>query len=447
MKQKYEPQMTSVSTSLASAFKRRTPAEQPTWLIILGIISITLYAFTRTGFPEIASAASAIATLTGFWALFKYGKLVNSHILFRFVWIAILFQLISWGLSQYVTPEWAEDHPTLDKITRWFVFIPLAWWVAQRQNAIWLVWGSAALGILVSPWVTGDGLDEIIRGINGSRIDFGIRNAQHTALYFGSVLIGLCCFAKPLYQQYKLSIIPIIFLISYCLLVIYINDSRQAWLALIITLVIISTYLVIKQLKKSSKKQQLFVVSIFIIGLIALSSLLLNNEKIVNRVMVEKEAITAVTSLNFDEVPYSSFGIRLHSWMAASDYIKEKPIFGWGSNGNALVMSHSESLPDRIKADFGHLHNSYLELLVNYGIVGLIFYFSIWVVIGKMLFKEIKSGTVEKEIGYLFVAILCFWGVMNCFESYQNFWTGVFYFNVFMAGIIAKIWRPKLIRK
>ncbi|MBU1468675.1 MAG: hypothetical protein KJ883_20270 [Gammaproteobacteria bacterium] len=143
--------MTSVSTSLANAFKRRTPAEQPTWLILLGIFSIALYAFTRTGFSEIAGVASAIATLTGFWGLFKYGKVVNSHILFRFVWIAILFQLISWGLSQYVTPEWAESSPKLDKITRWFVFIPLAWWVAQYKNATWHVWGCAALGILVSP--------------------------------------------------------------------------------------------------------------------------------------------------------------------------------------------------------------------------------------------------------------------------------------------------------
>ncbi|MGO2233636.1 MAG: O-antigen ligase family protein [Marinomonas sp.] len=439
--------MTSVSTSLTNAFKRRTPAEQPTWLILLGIISIALYALTRTGFSEIAGVASAIATLTGFWGLFKYGKVVNSHILFRFVWIAILFQLISWGLSQYVTPEWAESSPKLDKITRWFVFIPLAWWVAQYKNATWLVWGCAALGILVSPWVTGDGLDEIIRGINGQRIDFGIRNAQHTALYFGSILVGLCCFTKPLFKKYKLSIIPITFLIIYCLLVIYVNESRQAWLALIVTLLAISTHLVIKKLKKSSRKQQLAVMGIFLIGLATLSSILINSEKIVNRVMEEKQTISVVIAMDFKNVPYSSFGIRLHSWMAATDFIKEKPIFGWGSNGKSLVMSHSESLPEWVKKDFGHLHNSYLEILVNYGLVGIFFYFSIWVVIGKILFKEIKSGRIEKEIGYLFTSIFCFWTIMNCFESYQFFWTGVFYYNIFMAGIVGTVWQSKLVAK
>ncbi|BDX03975.1 hypothetical protein MACH16_27230 [Marinomonas pontica] len=433
-----------LSSAIKNFFKRETPDEQPTWLIMLGIVSIVIYAFSRTGFMELASIASTIATLTGLWGLYKYGKIVNSHILFRFLWIAIIIQLISWALSQLITPEWAEDIPKLDKITRWFVFIPLAWWIAQYKNAIWFVWGSAALGVLVSPWVTGDGLNEIIQGINGQRIDFGIRNAQHTALYFGSILVGLCCFAKPLYKKYKLSIIPITFLIIYCLLVIYVNESRQAWLALIVTLLAMSTYLVIKQLKKSSKKQQLAVISIFFIGLASLTSMLINNEKIVDRVMAEKEAISAVIALDFNNVPYSSFGVRLHSWMAATDFIKEKPFFGWGSNGKSLVMSHSESLPEWVRNGFGHLHNTYLEILVNYGIIGLLFYFSIWIVIGKTLLTEIKSERIEKEFGYIFASMFFFWTVMNCFESYQNFWTGVFYYNIFMAGIVATVWQSEL---
>ena len=96
-------------STFANLFKRRLPEQQPTWLILLGILSVTVYAFSRTGFPEIARIGSTIATLTGLWGLFKYGKIVNSHILLRFIWIAVIIQLISWGLSQYVTPEWANS--------------------------------------------------------------------------------------------------------------------------------------------------------------------------------------------------------------------------------------------------------------------------------------------------------------------------------------------------
>ena len=435
--------MTSVSTSLANAFKRRTPAEQPTWLILLGIFSIALYAFTRTGFSEIAGVASAIATLTGFWGLFKYGKVVNSHILFRFVWIAIIFQLISWGLSQYVTPEWAESSPKLDKITRWFVFIPLAWWVAQYKNATWHVWGCAALGILVSPWVTGEGISEIIRGLDGERVFFGLRQAQHTSLFFGVILIGFLCFTRTLLSKSKWLAIPLFLAIAYCILIIYINSSRQAWLALLITAFFMASYFTIKRFNRATGKQKLVTLSLFLAGMLGLSIAITSNDTIVNRVMEEKEALGAIATLNFDDVPYSSFGIRLHSWVAATDFIKAKPIFGWGSNGRSLVMKKTEWLPDDIRKDFGHLHNIYIEMLVNFGIVGLAFYISIWVVMAKSLFKQIRAGKIEKQVGYFFMSFVCFWSIMNCFEAYQNFWTGVFYFTIFMTGIQAQIWRAK----
>lgn len=435
--------MTFSATGFTRIFERRSSEDQPTWLILLGLLSIVVYALTRTSFSDVAGAASTIATLTGFWGLYKYGSQVNSHVLFRFVWIAIAFQLVSWGLSLYVTPEWAESSPKLDKIARWFVFIPLAWWVAQHKNAIWLVWGCAALGILISPWVTGEGIPEIIRGLNGERVFFGLRQAQHTSLFFGVILIGLLCFARAIITKNKWLSIPLILVILYCLLVIYINASRQAWLALLITAAIMATYFMIKRFNQATAKQKIITVCVFVAGILSFATVIVSNDTIVKRVMLEKEALNAIATLNFDDVPYSSFGIRLHSWVAATEFIKEKPIFGWGSNGRSLVMKKTEWLPEDIKKDFGHLHNIYIEMLVNFGIVGLVFYLSIWIIMAKSLFKQIRAGKIEKNIGYFFTGFLIFWSIMNCFEAYQNFWTGVFYFTVFMTGIQAKIWRAK----
>ncbi|NLQ19082.1 O-antigen ligase family protein [Marinomonas sp. M1K-6] len=439
--------MTFSATGFTRIFERRSSEDQPAWLIYIGTLSVIIYAISRTGFPKVAEITSSIAVLIGLWGLFKYGKIVNSHILLRFLWIGIILQLISWGLAQYITPEWAESTPRLSNLNGWFLFIPFAWLIAQKKNAIWLIWGAAALGVLLSPWITGEGFDELIRGINGSRVDFKLLNAQHMALFFGSVFIGLCCFSKTLYKRNTLLIIPLALLIYYTLLVVYISQTRQAWISLAITLTTMSIFLIIKYIKKQSTKKQISAILLFIITLVILSTLALNNDKIKDRFMAEKDSISAITSLNFDDVPYSSFGIRFHSWVAATDFIKEKPLFGWGNNGKSLVMEHTEWLPKNIKDNFGHLHNTYLELLVNYGVLGLLFYFSVWFIIGKMLFKEIKQGNIEKEFGYMYISIFIFWSIMNCFESYQNFWTGEFYFNIFMAGILSKVWRIKSLEK
>jgi O-antigen ligase len=77
--------MISIFSCFTSLFKRRLPEQQSTWLILLGIVSVTVYAFSRTDFPEIARIGSTIAILTGLWGLFKYGKITNSYVLLRFI--------------------------------------------------------------------------------------------------------------------------------------------------------------------------------------------------------------------------------------------------------------------------------------------------------------------------------------------------------------------------
>lgn len=422
-------------------FQRSTMSKQPNWLIILGGASACLAVFSRTGFSDFSSIMFNLSLLAGLWGIYKYGKEVNSHILFRFIWIAILIQLFSWGLSQYITPEWAISTPKVKNMLSWFVFIPLAWLLVHKKNSIWIIWGCTALGIFLSPWITGGGLDEIIKGLNGQRVDFDLHNAQHTAFYFGTISIILCCMLKKIFNINKYLLILVIPLILYGLLVVYITQTRQSWLALIVTGLMISIYLTTKYIQKAPNKKRLIVISFFTISFVSLSFAILSSDKIVNRVMQEKESMKAIASLDFDNVPYSSFGIRLHSWIASIDFIKEKPILGWGSNGKTLVMKHTEWLPLSVRERFGHLHNFYLEMLVNYGLVGLLFYISIWILVGRMLLRKIKAGEIEKEFGYIFISTLCFWAVMNCFESYQNYPSGTFFFNVFMAGIVARIWQ------
>jgi O-antigen ligase len=425
-------------------WQRHIVSEQPKIMFLVGLIGVIVYAFARTGFPETAKLALNVSALLGFWALYKYGKIVNSHILFRFLWVVIALQIITWVLSVYYTPEWAEKNPRLDYLSRWLIFIPLAWWIAQSKNAIWLLWGSAALGVFISPWVTGYGLQEIIDGYYGKRVDLGLRNAQHTTMFFGMILIGLCCFGRSLIKIHKSFIIPITFFIAYSLFVVIASASRQSWLALVVTMVTISFFILHQLTKHYQLKLRLLSILLFFLVMTASFYMALSSDRISERINREHKTIEMLQNFDVKNMPYSSIGIRVHSWLNAFIYIKQKPIFGWGSNGQKIAMTKTRSWPENTIGTIAHLHSHYVATLMNFGITGIVFYFSIWIAIGRMLFREIQANRVEKEFGYFFSSIFIYWSVICFFESYLNMWTGIFVFNIFMAGIVGRIWHSKL---
>ena len=117
----------------------------------------------------------------------------------------------------------------------------------------------------------------------------------------------------------------------------------------------------------------------------------------------------------------------------------EKPLLGWGPNGKTLAIQESSKIPQYIKDDYGHLHNTYLEILVNFGIIGFAIFsiFIGWVV--KSLIMAKKTKKMPEDIFLFSILALIFWSITNIFESYLMFWTGVFLFNIVLGGALTYI--------
>lgn len=86
------------------------------------------------------------------------------------------------------------------------------------------------------------------------------------------------------------------------------------------------------------------------------------------------------------------------------DYIKQRPILGFGGNSLSVVM---EILPNSVSQfNWGHTHNTILELLIRYGSLGTAFFL---LMVGFMFFK-MKSS--EGRCVYVL-----FW-VLSLFQIY-----------------------------
>ena len=129
-------------------------------------------------------------------------------------------------------------------------------------------------------------------------------------------------------------------------------------------------------------------------------------------------------------MPFVSSGIRIHSWVEALHWIAEKPVTGWGQKARSDVIQLSERFPETIKnAGFGHLHNGYLEILLGFGVVGLVFVCILWVV----LLRRIKFAASNDLYAFALYSSILFL-VMNLFESFFIYSSGEFALAIFMAA-------------
>lgn len=429
--------------------KRLTPNQQPKMLAVFGTILCFVFAASSLEFKDISKIVEPIIVLLGFWGIYRYGKGLPVKTPMLLFLASILIPLLSWSLAYQAEPEWVKDTPQLEKFARLFVFIPLAWFLKDSPRKVFVFWTIAAGGILAMPWLSGGGWTELKAGLDGKRVgwEWGVKNSQHTSLLFGFVTIGLVIFAKRIFEQHI--VFKVLWLLS-LLLAIYVlaaAQTRAAWGALFASLILITCILAYRtftgKVHISRKVITLSTLGLFVLVVAIQQTIGPVLEKRLERSGDSQVAMKLLQG-NFNDIPYNSWGIRANTWKAAAEHIAERPLTGWGGKGQSIAINRTEWLPDRIQKQFGHMHNIYIALLLQYGIIGFVFYF-IWT--GWMLvsvLKVISQKHLKHDVGYFAVAALTFWSVVGLAESYLFFWTGVFCIQAIFGGLLALIWHAKL---
>jgi len=413
----------------------------PAWMMAIGIFSTLLYGSTKIYDVRLSDISLGLLVIFGFFAIGKYGTPQQRKITILIFSLVVIIQIISWFNSLSLGPEVAEAYPKIDRQLRNMMFIPIAWWLAGNIRNVYLFWTVSGLSVLLAPWLLGGGFDEILQGISGQRIDFNIRNAQHTALFFGCVFIGMAIFTPVVFRSFTNIVVRLSWVISmfFSLGVVLMSQTRASWLAIMLTGLFYGLVKIYEGIKKKSlPRKKLFLA--FPLLLLVTGIIYFSQDIISQRLASESEVINTLAKGELEDVPYTSIGIRINTWKEAIKLIQENPLFGIGGKGRSYAIEVSNVLPERIKEEYGHLHNTYLELTVEHGLIGLFLYFSLLIWLFIMLVKAYKQGKVKIEFVEFIAAFLVFWSVMNLFESYYNFWTGVLMFNIVMAGVLTMVW-------
>lgn len=392
-----------------------------------------VYAFFSITIPDVASIALIfLVVLLIFDKRYVLVAIKKDHFL-KLILAAVIFPILTWGWASINDFPWQADYPRrVESLLKLFSFLIISYVLLGKLILILCFLISFFLGLLVSPFITGDGFTEIGLLLSGRRIDFGIKNAQHIGI-LSAALIILCVVFIPRLISYhgknrRLFAIILFSITVLCSLMLYGSQTRAAWVGLISCLIVasITQFLRMPDLKIK--------VGIVLAAIMILALTITIDNPFVKRFKSEASTFASLTSGDISTVPLSSVGIRIHLWVSSYNSFQESMVVGKGEHEARVVVEGTPYLSDYWKNTFSHLHNSYIEILVKYGLVGLVWYITLLAVLFLTIRKQYKRGLMDISIYQSFKFFMIFWIVINLFESYVFFYTGTTLFGVIAAA-------------
>lgn len=412
-------------------------------LLNIAFVAIALYALLGLSFDDLGSKCLQVASLIGWLDLLFGRRRVLRSWPFYLLWAALLVQLASWAVSSVQVPDLAESSPKLHRMGSWFQFIPVAWILLGDQRKVAVVLVSSALGLCLAPWLSGGGWAEIQQGISGVRVDFGLSNAQHTAMYYACGLLAVLTVGGALHQgegwQRVAGWVMRVSLGLAFLFGVMASQTRGIWLALAITLVVLAFDMcrVI-----AVNKSQRWVMALGLMACMVLAVVALSESRFASRLS------TSVVQLTNPDLELKSFGasqdqsaaLRVMLWHEGWQWIAQKPWLGWGGSGRKHA-SISADLPPQWQS-IQHLHSSYIDTLVCYGMAGFVVLL-LWLVWFVRAFQSSAGAQVPRPWRRLAIAWLLLWAVANAFESYWYFASGTYIVALLGGVLVTQLWRSQ----
>lgn len=422
----------------------------PRSVAYVGFLLLALYGALRVLWPAVGGPAGTAMALLGLIAVLAWGKGLRQSAALWLLLAVIAVQVLSWVLGYFHHPEWVSSNPEVDRLAKLFIFIGVAWWLGGNTRLTLAIWLAAVVGYVIAAFVHGGGVQEWLAGLNGQRVGFGIRNNQHGSMLFGACLVGLAVFARRIFMHSGRGRLPLTFLWGVLTLIsvtgVLIGQTRAVWLALCVaTAVGIAIWLVwLARAHGARHVLSSAIITACVLVVVGLGAMYSFKDTLSERLHREAPVIEELLDGDLQGMPYSSIGIRIHTWVAAGEWIAERPLVGWGGEGRGLVIDHTSWLPDRIKKHFGHLHNFFLEVWVAYGLlgVGVLAALAFW--IGRGTWLAWRAGVMPGDIALFGASFFVYWMIVNQFESYNSFWTGVYVHNIVVGGLVTHIWRWQL---
>lgn len=202
------------------------------------------------------------------------------------------------------------------------------------------------------------------------RVGYGTFNPIQLGTYLGVLSVGLVVALSRLLtgserspRRWLLVGLVLAVLVVF-ITVLMMTWSRGAWLAFIAGTVFIILFKLLQLLRGGRMGLRNVALLAGVLSVVVLLVASLGAEKITQRLTAESHIYERILAGDIKDMPKTSVGWRVHMQVFAWQRFWERPLLGWGPYTKQVIDNSDLGLP------WGHLHNSYWEVLLRFGLVG-----------------------------------------------------------------------------
>lgn len=215
------------------------------------------------------------------------------------------------------------------------------------------------------------------------------------------------------------------------------SDTRGVWIALVATIFI---FMVARLFSKLSIKTA---ITSMVVLLILFAPAFVYKDSIVKRYNQTKMEFQKIEGDNLN----SSIGIRLQLWERGIFYIKERPLFGMGTEGYKARIQEDYSngliTQPALRISYSHFHNFFLDTMVRYGTIGLIVLLT-WMAFPIYTHHRLRNIRIRNWLSIMLLTVSISGLTDTPFHlSYFIY----FYVFVFYGSIFLNFYSPKKVDK
>lgn len=336
---------------------------------------ILLYAFTLSFPSEIKRIVAILMILLWITDKTKYNFRLPKTNIFLFFWIFIGYCLLSYFWSD------ASFYEALKYIKRYWYYLPI-FIIFKYLKEEYFEYSISffLLGMLISEILSYGNYFSLWQIGLGRPHDPTVF-MQHTLYSIFLSITAIFLMSKVIYEKDKKRKLMYLLFFTTVIINLLVNSGRTGYFTLFITIIIVIITIYKMNLKIISGTTIMISIVLF------LAYNLSPNFK--NRISdINSDVTKIIDNSNYN----TSIGARIGFWIITKEILKDNPLFGVGIANN--INKKNEYITTNDLENFKyikilvHFHNNFLEIITQFGIIGLSIFLYLFYLIARIKIKD-----------------------------------------------------------